>query len=196
MRLAIGQPAIPFTIQDGYQHKVSLSDYQGHPVLLSFYRFASCPLCNLRLWYLIQQHERLYDQGLRVIAIFDSSPERIIEHTSKIRAPFPLVADPEKQLYQRYGIGTSWVGLWYAILIRRRYEYWRAHRLHLVYGERDGTPDLLPADFLINPDQTIDTAHYGKDTGDFLSFHAIERFVKRTNNANTVLARSQRIASE
>jgi hypothetical protein len=33
----------------------------------------------------------------------------------------------------------------------------------------------MPADFLIAPQQTVQVAHYGRDSGDTLTFQAIER---------------------
>lgn len=37
----------------------------------------------------------------------------------------------------------------------------------------------VPADFLITPDGTIDTAYYGKDIGDHLDMAIIEQWLAR-----------------
>ena len=44
-----------------------------------------------------------------------------------------------------------------------------------------GDPDLMPAEFLINPDGTIHTAHYGKDAGDHLPLRKVEAFLQALN---------------
>ena len=41
----------------------------------------------------------------------------------------------------------------------------------------DGQPNLLPADFLLGPDLTIERAYYGRDIGDHLPFSEIEQFL-------------------
>ena len=49
MRLREGQPAPLFEGYDLYERYVNLSHYAGRMVLVSFYRAAVCPLCNVRL---------------------------------------------------------------------------------------------------------------------------------------------------
>ena len=52
MRIQPGQPAKNFTSQDILGHSVALPDYKGQRLMLSFYRYAACPLCNLRMHHL------------------------------------------------------------------------------------------------------------------------------------------------
>ena len=49
MRLRPGRMAPPFNAVDLYGRRVSLLEYANVRVLLSFFRAAVCPLCNLRL---------------------------------------------------------------------------------------------------------------------------------------------------
>ena len=41
-----------------------------------------------------------------------------------------------------------------------------------------GSSTLIPADFLINKDQTIHTAYYGNDISDHIPLRQIELFLK------------------
>ena len=49
MRIQPGQPAKNFTIEDVFGNSVALPDYKGQRLMLSFYRYAACPLSNLRI---------------------------------------------------------------------------------------------------------------------------------------------------
>ena len=49
MRLQAGQAAPDFLRPDIGGKTIRLSDYRGRYLLLSFYRYASCPFCNLRV---------------------------------------------------------------------------------------------------------------------------------------------------
>ena len=49
MRLSPGQPAVDFSVTDIFGNRISLADYRGKKLLLSFYRYAACPFCNYRV---------------------------------------------------------------------------------------------------------------------------------------------------
>lgn len=148
----------------------------GQKTMLSFYRYASCPLCNLRVHELITQYERLSGKGLRLIAVFESPVESILEYVGKQDVPFPIIADAERELYQLYGVESSWWKFAKAAL-------WPARFMKAVVGKRflpgrmEGDKTMVPADFLINGDGTIHTAYYGKNIGDHIPLEEIHRFL-------------------
>ena len=72
MRLQPGQAAPDFTVTDFTGVTRTLSDYRGKKVLLSFYRYASCPFCNLRIHQLRQKAAEWEGQGLVMLAVFQS----------------------------------------------------------------------------------------------------------------------------
>ena len=59
MRLTFGDtaPAFETTSIDG--RPIRLDDFRGQKLLLAFFRYASCPLCNLRISELIRHHTEL-----------------------------------------------------------------------------------------------------------------------------------------
>src|SRR5690349_7169439 len=71
-RIAAGQPAKGFQVDDIRGQPVRLADYAGRHVLLSFFRFASCPYCNLRVHRMIARYAAYHAQGLDMIAVFES----------------------------------------------------------------------------------------------------------------------------
>lgn len=60
MRLDAGQQAPGFSVADLEGRTVSFEGLPGRPVLLSFFRYGSCPLCNLRVAFLMAQGSGLY----------------------------------------------------------------------------------------------------------------------------------------
>jgi peroxiredoxin len=57
MRLDSNTPAPAFTGALIGGGSLSLSDLRGRPVLLKFYRFAECPVCNLHVRELVRRHD-------------------------------------------------------------------------------------------------------------------------------------------
>jgi hypothetical protein len=88
--------------------------------------------------------------------------------------PFPIIADPEHNIYNLYNLDKSWWGYVRGAVSRRMVE---AASLKLGGNDADGIQNLLPADFLISPKQTIHTAFYGCDIGDHIPFEQIDLFL-------------------
>lgn len=182
MRLKAGQRAPVFTQRDMYEQPVSLSQYWGRKILLSFYRGAVCPLCNLRLRYLIDHYDNYRRQGLEMIVFFESSPEMARRYLERQRSPFPIIPDLERAVYSLYGLESSLFGALKARLFRGS-QYREAARYHVGGGfwenlsQMDGVFGRKPADFLLSPDLLIQSVYYGRDAGDFMPFAEIDRFL-------------------
>jgi peroxiredoxin Q/BCP len=176
MRLAIGDPAKLFETTDINGNPVALEDYRGKLTLLSFFRSASCPLCSLRVHYLIDRYPMLHQRGLSVLPIFETSREMTIKFVGKQQPPFPLITNPSHDLYRLYGTETSLWGLISGFVYKRRRDYRTAARMKLGTIS-DGNLARLPADFLLGPDLVIAQAYYGRDIGDHLPFSEIDRFL-------------------
>jgi peroxiredoxin len=182
MRLKAGQQAPGFVVEDIYGRPVALTDYAGRQLMLSFYRSAACPLCNVRTWHLINRYPMYQRLGLSMVAFFESSPQNTHTYLDRLQCPFPVVADIERQVYTLFGLESSWIGAVRGLMRRSVYREaaskglgaWRTLDNVLAL---DGVKSRLPADFLIGPDLTIRRAYYGKDAGDFLLFSEIDSFV-------------------
>ena len=169
MRLESGQPAVPFTAQSIDGAAISLIQFAGKPVLLMFFRYASCSMCNLHLHDLAKEHAGLKDRGLAIVALFHSSARAIRAHGGGRHYPFPLVADPEFRVYRMYGVETSWLRLFLSIASPRFYVSFFRSLLHGFWGGIAWQMANMPADFLVGPDGRLVAAHYGRDIGDHLT---------------------------
>ena len=182
MRLRPGQLAPIFSVVDLYGRRISLLDYTNVRVLISFFRAAVCPLCNLRLAQLIQRYSIYQQQGLYAIAFFESGPEYGHHYLDRQQAPFPLVAGLESDIYDQYGLESSFWSAVYARLTRWS-QYRGAARLGVggnafqnVY-QMDGRFGRLPADVLLDPGLIVRRAYYARDPGDFMLFSEVDDFL-------------------
>ena len=91
MRIQPGQPAKNFTTEDMAGNTITLNDYAGQRVMLSFYRYAACPLCNLRVSHLIQHHASFIERNLNLVAVFQSPRESIRRYVGRQDIPFAVV---------------------------------------------------------------------------------------------------------
>ena len=183
MSLRAGDPAPLFTVRDLLGRTIALRECFGSPSMIALYRSAPCPLCNLRLWYLLRRHTRFYHTVLRLAVFFDSEPQHAHADLDRFATTVPLIADRGQGVYDRYHPHSS---LPTALLtrFRRRRTYGEARAAGVGartfaenIGAFDGDLGLLPAEFLLTPTLPIARAHYGRDTGDFLPFGEIDAFV-------------------
>ena len=163
----INLPAIDGTIFDS-------DGVKGKPVMLSFFRFASCPFCNLRVNELVQRFEEFGDE-FTIIAIFDSPLDNLTRHTARHEAPFPILADESNQYYKEYSIEHSIIGVLKGMFFRMPKMFKGMFKGYVPLVIK-GSLTTMPADFLIDRDGVIQTAYYGKDEGDHLPFDLAKAF--------------------
>ncbi|MFC1890661.1 peroxiredoxin-like family protein, partial [Thermodesulfobacteriota bacterium] len=164
--------------RDLFDNPVSLEDYRGKRLMLSFYRYASCPLCNLRIHELIKNHDPLKDRGLSMLAVFQSPAESILEYVGRQDIPFPVIPDPDRSLYHAYGVESSWGAFLKAAA--RLPEMIAATRAGFRPGRMEGETAMVPADFLVGPDLVVEKAYYGKDIGDHIPIADVEAWLNKS----------------
>ena len=174
--LVVGQAAPEFHVNDTRGNEHTLSQYHGTPLLLSLYRSPDCPLCSLRLYHLRLAYPQLQQLGLRVLVVFEAAPDIVARYASIQQPPFPLVADPQRELFTTYAVRSRWLGM--RGVFRWR-SYWRARRLRVGGRISNGKLDQLPADVIIGPDGTIAQLYYGKDIGDHLPIPMLVKQLQR-----------------
>lgn len=158
--------------------RIDLLRYRGRHVLLSFYRYASCPLCNLRVHDLAQMHASWQARGLDMLAVFQSPSDKMRQYVGEQHAPFPLIPDPEQKLYALYGVDHSWVGFLKAWGTRLPEIGRSVIGKGYLPGSVEGGIHRIPADFVIDPHGRIAEAYYGQDIGDHLPVKRIEDYLQ------------------
>jgi len=176
MRIQEGQPAKDFNVTDIFGNRIGLADFRGKKLMLSFYRYASCPLCNMRVHTLIENYDKLTNGGLSIVAFFQSPQPGVLQYVGKQNAPFPIVADPDHIVYREYGVESSWFGF-----MKGAMNVPAAMKAMSKFkpGPMDGKTNLIPADFLIGPDLTVERTYYGTDITDHIPLDDVFKWVGR-----------------
>ena len=172
MRLQVGEraPQIVGEMTSGGQ--LTSAALVGKTVLLKFYRFADCPICNLHIREYVRRVGELNEAGVTVVCVFHSPASKLNETLRTLDIPFVVVADPDKALFDAFGVERSMRGMFYAPVWRQYAKAMRAGFFSRPVGHEGGV-QTHPADFIIGPNGTVQLAHYGSDYADSLSVDAV-----------------------
>lgn len=99
-----GDTAPDFTANDQNGAAITLSKFQGQHVLLYFYPKDNTPGCTKEACAF---RDQFADFKKHKIAVLGISPDSVKSHekfASKFSLPFTLVADPDKEIVQAYGV--------------------------------------------------------------------------------------------
>ena len=150
---------------------IAIPDPGGALTHLQFRRFAGCPICNLHLRSITTRLDEITAAGIREVVVFHSTPAELRKYEKDL--PFPVVGDPDRKLYRRFGVEAAarailnpgaWralpSGWWYAL--RNAISQ---HRAPMPASPTNGNLGL-PADLLIDADGGVAAVKYGKHAYD------------------------------
>ena len=103
--LEVGTRAPGFTLPNAFGEDVTLADQlaQG-PVVLTFYRGAWCPYCNLELRALKDSLPAFREQGARVLAVSPQKPGKSLAQVKEEGFPFEILSDLDNRVMQAYNL--------------------------------------------------------------------------------------------
>lgn len=167
--------AIEFTKKDYLGNIINLNDYKGKKILITFFRGSSCPFCNLRLQKMIHNYNEFKQKNIQVITFFSSSKEEILEYAGKQNAPFPIIPDPNLEIYKKYHLEKSYLSMLKTMFkMNDLFNVMKSPFFNMKAILKSMKDDpLTPADILIDEKQNIYKAYYGKTFGDHLSLKEI-----------------------
>ncbi|MFB7667017.1 peroxiredoxin-like family protein [Kitasatospora sp. NPDC056138] len=103
--LGVGAPAPQFTLPAATGQRVALDGLLADgPVVLTFYRGAWCPFCNLALRALQEQHDAITTRGARLVAVSPQIPDESLTLAEKERLAFDVLSDIGSEVAARFGI--------------------------------------------------------------------------------------------
>lgn len=101
----VGKPAPDFQLPNLGGQLVSLSDFQGKPVLINFWA-SWCGPCVYEMPYIQEVFEEWSGQGLVVLAInIGESSSKVKEFMESHALSFPVLLDMEGKVADQYNIG-------------------------------------------------------------------------------------------
>ncbi len=126
-----GQPAPDFELRSDAGESVRLSTFKGSPVVLYFYPKDDTPGCTAQASGIRDAFDTFRDRGAVVLGVSPDSESSHRRFREKYGLPFTLLADPEHEVAERYGV-------------------W-------VEKERNGKPykGIERSTFVVDPDGTV-----------------------------------------
>jgi thioredoxin-dependent peroxiredoxin len=100
----IGQPAPDFTLKDQAGVSHTLSDYRGEWVLVYFYPKDDTPGCTTEACSFRDRYEEIRQSSLKIFGISTDDVSSHEKFAEKYNLPFDLLADPDGQVVQEYGV--------------------------------------------------------------------------------------------
>jgi len=103
--LAVGARAPDFTLPDARGGKLNLSTLLTKgPAVVTFYRYGSCPFCNLQLRAYQLALPRIHDLGAELVAISAQMPDLAAADIEQKALSFPVLTDAHNQVSRQYGL--------------------------------------------------------------------------------------------
>jgi peroxiredoxin Q/BCP len=113
-----GQPAPDLELESDTGDRVKLADFRGKTVVLYFYPKDDTPGCTTEACEFRDAYDVFRDRGAEVLGV---SPDDVASHEkfkTKYELPFTLLADPEHEVAEKYGVwgersyaGKSYMGI-------------------------------------------------------------------------------------
>jgi len=99
-----GQPAPDFELTSDSGASVSLSSLRGRPVVLYFYPKDDTPGCTRQACGIRDAWDAFDERGAVVLGVSPDGEASHVEFKAKFALPFTLLADPEHEVAEAYGV--------------------------------------------------------------------------------------------
>ncbi len=171
--LKVGDKAPDFTLKNAFGKKVTLSNaLKKGPVILSFYRGAWCPFCNLQLHTLHKSMPAFKKYNAQLVLVTPQTPDKSKEQLEKDKYSFEVLSDLDSKVMQSYK-------LFYKLdadLIR----VYKKHGLDVESFNGKGRNVLpVPGTYVIDKNSVIRAAYAETDYKKRMEPHAIIDALKK-----------------
>ncbi len=178
-QLSSGDKAPQFTLPAIDGSTFNMADMKGKRVILTFFRFSTCPLCNMRIRRIVQRWNE-FSKDAVMVAVFDAKVGELQKRMKKHDAPFVVVADETYEQFNKNGVKKSFFKFMWGALRSPLTLLQATLRGYVPLTMSISKLSTIPVDILIDEEGKVVEAHYCKDTADHLS---LERMIAFSNGA-------------
>ena len=178
-QLSSGDEAPQFTLPAIDGSTFNMADMKGKRVILTFFRFSTCPLCNMRIRRIIQRWNE-FSKDAVMVAVFDAKVGELQKRMKKHDAPFVVVADETYEQFNKNGVKKSFFKFMWGALRSPLTLLQATLRGYVPLTLPISKLSTIPVDILIDEEGKVVEAHYCKDTADHLP---LERMIAFSNGA-------------
>jgi len=109
--LEVGSMVPDFTLPSNKGGEVKFSDYRGKKVVLFFVRAYEWLQCRSHVAQLGRLNAEFVKAGVQVLVILGDTLERAGRYAESLKAPFPVLADPERTIYHKFELQKNFIGI-------------------------------------------------------------------------------------
>ncbi|MBI1333045.1 MAG: AhpC/TSA family protein [Armatimonadetes bacterium] len=162
-------PLIVVTLDSGKTRDLS-EFYKDRPLVLVFLRHFGCMFCREQIAGL-----RPYKQE-NIVLVSMGKVSEAAEFKSKMEIPQTIISDPNKQLYEAFGLRRGSVSQIVSPTVARRSiaAFKAGHRAGMLKND----PWMMAGVFRVDPDGEVSFAHYASDIADNLPGEEIARLLR------------------
>jgi thioredoxin-dependent peroxiredoxin len=99
-----GKPAPDFELSSDSGERVKLSSLRGKPVVLYFYPKDDTPGCTTQACGIRDVYADFRERGAVVLGVSPDDEASHVKFKEKYSLPFTLLADPDHEVAERYGV--------------------------------------------------------------------------------------------
>jgi thioredoxin-dependent peroxiredoxin len=99
-----GSPAPDFTLRSDTGDDITLSDLRGRPIILYFYPKDDTPGCTRQAVSFRDAYSEFEERGATILGVSPDSESSHVRFKEKYGLPFTLLADPEHEVAEQYGV--------------------------------------------------------------------------------------------
>jgi peroxiredoxin Q/BCP len=99
-----GERAPDFTLASDSGEEVTLSSFRGKPVILYFYPKDDTPGCTTQACGIRDVYAEFRERGAVVLGVSPDDEASHVKFKEKYSLPFTLLADPEHEVAEQYGV--------------------------------------------------------------------------------------------
>ncbi len=144
-----------------------MSSMKGKRVILTFFRFSSCPFCNIRINRIMKRWDE-FPEDTVMVGIFDAELSDLSKRMSKHDVKFIIAADETYHHFEENGVTKSF-GRFMLGALRSPLTFLQATMKGYVPMTMSiSKMSTIPVDILIDEESRVVEAHYCKDTVDHI----------------------------
>lgn len=178
MKIKENQTAPGFTLHDVNGNAITLSDYKGKKVFLSFFRNVGCPICNFRFHELQEKSDYFKSKNLILLAVYESSAENMKKYLDGENPYMVMIPNQDESLYKHYAVEKSLGKVMKGMVHGAMNKMKKGKKLFKNNIKQDGNTTRIGADFLIDEKGVVKRAFYGDYVGDHLPVTEILKFIQ------------------
>jgi peroxiredoxin len=176
-QLKIGDNAPNFVLPAIDGTSFDMSNFRGKRIILTFFRFSSCPFCNIRINRILKRWEE-FDNDTVMVGVFDAKIGELKKSMRRHNPPFTVVADETYENFLNNDVKKSLLRVLLAPMRAPLTMLEAIFRGYIPLTMSISKLSTIPVDVLIDENGKVVKAHYCKDTVDHLPIDELISFSK------------------